>query len=111
MANSYVTLHLRSEREKVGEREGREGREGEREGREGVREGGRHASRFLMANFLSDTLQLCEVCLSLIQAYAKSSVGRYSRLSLEEEEQCMDLLLFMKMMAHLTIKDCLDLGG
>lgn len=55
-------------------------------------------------------MQLYEVCLSLIQAYAKSNVGKYSRLSLEEEEQCEDLLLFMKMMTHLTIKDYVDFG-
>ena len=63
-----------------------------------------------MATLLSDSLQLYEVCLSLIQAYTKSNVGNYSRQSLEEEEQCEYLLLFMKMMTHLTIKDCLDLG-
>ena len=129
MANSNIPLHLISGREIVeerggrdpqggmegGEREGERRREGGR-GREGGggREEGREACQqagFVIANFLSDTLQLHEVCLSLIQAYAKSSAGKYSRLSLEEEEQCEDLLLFMKMMAHLTIKDCLDLGG
>ena len=89
-------------------------RESGREEREGGREGEREACQpagFLTANFLSDTLQLYEVCLSLIQAHAQSSAGKYSCLSLEEEEQCEDLLLFMKMMAHLTIKDRLDLGG
>ena len=57
------------------------------------------------------TLQLYKVCLDLIQSYAHSNTGKYSRMSMEEEEQCEDLLQFMKMMTHLTIKDYVDFGN
>jgi hypothetical protein len=62
--------------------------------------------------FLSEeqTLQLYGVCLSLIQLYTKSNAGKYRQLSVDEEEQCEDLLQFMKMMTHLTIKDYVDFG-
>lgn len=39
------------------------------------------------------------------------STGKYKRGSLAEEEQCEDLLLFMKMLYNLTTKDFLDFGG
>ncbi|KAL5457573.1 hypothetical protein EMCRGX_G034844 [Ephydatia muelleri] len=55
------------------------------------------------------TTQLYEVCLALIQSYAKSStVSRFTRIVLSEEEQCDDLLLFMKLLSHLTTKDYLN---
>ena len=37
-------------------------------------------------------------------------IGKYSKLALVEEEQCEDLLLFMKLLTHLTTKDYLDFG-
>ena len=37
--------------------------------------------------------------------------GKYSRVALAEEEQCEDLLLFMRMLTHLTTKDFLDFGN
>ena len=55
-----------------------------------------------------ETLQLYEVCLSLIHSYAKSNTGKYGQMVVEKEEQCDDLLQFMKMMTHLTIKDYVD---
>ena len=57
------------------------------------------------------TLQLYDVCLSVIQSYARSATGKYSSAAVEEEQQCEDLLLFMKMMTHLTIKDYVDFGA
>ena len=57
------------------------------------------------------TLQLYDVCLSVIQSYARSATGKYSTVAMEEEQQCEDLLLFMKMMTHLTIKDYVDFGA
>ena len=59
------------------------------------------------------TLELYKVCLDLIQSYTKSNTGKYRsgrQSSIEEEEQCEDLLQFMKMMTHLTIKDYVDFG-
>ena len=53
------------------------------------------------------------MCLDLIQSYTKSNTGKYRsgrQSSIEEEEQCEDLLQFMKMMTHLTIKDYVDFG-
>ncbi len=37
-------------------------------------------------------------------------LGKYSKLSLQEEEQCDDLLLFLKLLSHLTSKDFLNFG-
>lgn len=34
--------------------------------------------------------------------------GKYSKLSVTEEEQCEDLLLFLKLLSHLTTKDYLN---
>ena len=36
--------------------------------------------------------------------------GKYTKAALAEEEQCEDLLIFMRMLAHLTTKDYLDFG-
>lgn len=62
----------------------------------------------LWDHYQAETLQLYEVCLGLIHCYAKSSTGKYGQMVVEEEEQCDDLLQFMKMMTHLTIKDYVD---
>ena len=57
------------------------------------------------------TLDLYKVCLDLIQSYTKTNTSKYSRAAgIEEEEQCDDLLHFLKMMTHLTIKDYVDFG-
>ena len=40
--------------------------------------------------------------------YNPPLAGKYSKLGLAEEEQCEDLLLFMKLLSHLTTKDFLD---
>ena len=34
--------------------------------------------------------------------------GKYSKVCLTEEEQCEDLLLFLKLLSHLTTKDYLN---
>lgn len=34
--------------------------------------------------------------------------GKYSKLCLTEEEQCEDMMLFLKLLSHLTSKDYLD---
>ena len=65
------------------------------------------------ATLQEQTLELYKVCLYLIQSYTKSNTGKYRsgcQSSIEEEEQCEDLLQFMKMMTHLTIKDYVDFG-
>ena len=65
------------------------------------------------ATLQEQTLELYKVCLDLIQSYTKSNTGKYRsgrQSSIEEEEQCEDLLQFMKMMTHLTIKDYVDFG-
>lgn len=71
-----------------------------------------------------------EVTLQLIQTYAKCNsgtyvqqllqillyhifcggAGKYSKASLVEEEQCEDLLLFMKLLSYLTTKSYCDFG-
>ena len=53
------------------------------------------------------------MCLDLIRAYAGSNASRYrgTGLGLDEEESCEDLLQFLKMMTHLTIKDFIDFGS
>ena len=65
------------------------------------------------ATLQEQTLELYKVCLDLIQSYTKSNTGKYRsgrQSSIEEEEQCEDLLQFMKM-THLTIKDYVDFGN
>ena len=59
------------------------------------------------------TLELYKVCLDLIHAYTSSNTGRYrgTGLDLDEEESCEDLLQFLKMMTHLTVKDYVDFGN
>ena len=53
------------------------------------------------------------MCLDLIRSYASSNTGKYrvSGLDLDEEGSCEDLLQFLKMMTHLTIKDYVDFGN
>ncbi|CAI8005530.1 Exportin-4 [Geodia barretti] len=59
------------------------------------------------------TMELYKVCLDLIHSYARSNTGKYRRtgLGLDEEESCEDLLQFLKMMTHLTVKDYIDFDG
>jgi hypothetical protein len=65
--------------------------------------------------FLSQehTVELYKVCLDLIHSYARSNTGKYRRTGLgpDEEESCEDLLQFLKMMTHLTVKDYINSGS
>ena len=58
-------------------------------------------------------MELYKVCLDLIHSYARSNTGKYRRTGLgpDEEESCEDLLQFLKMMTHLTVKDYINSGS
>lgn len=48
----------------------------------------------------------CNLTLSL--PLSLPHAGKYSKLCLTEEEQCEDMMLFLKLLSHLTSKDYLD---
>ncbi|XP_020912207.1 exportin-4 [Exaiptasia diaphana] len=52
--------------------------------------------------------KLYKACLSLLETYAKCSLGKHSYSSLVEEEQYSDLYLLMKLLSHILSKDILD---
>ena len=47
----------------------------------------------------------------ILVSHGNVTPGKYSSVALAEEEQCEDLLLFMRMLTHLTTKDFLDFGN
>ena len=60
---------------------------------------------------LKAVLKYSTACDSNLISHDDVPPGKYSRVALAEEEQCEDLLLFMRILTHLTSKDFLDFGN
>lgn len=55
-----------------------------------------------------DSSRLYQVSLTLLQCYSRSSISRFEKSTLIDEEQCEDLLLCLKLLTNLTAKEFLD---
>lgn len=56
------------------------------------------------------TNRLCELCLRMMEAYAKFNLDKIGSVAHEEEDKYRQLLLLMQLLTHVLSKDYLDLS-
>ena len=65
----------------------------------------------MVANIVNSTAEYWRPTIIINTPAFWFPLGKYKRGGFAEEETCEDLILFMKMLSHLTTKDFLDFGG